>query len=233
MSTPAWYLDELRFAGPEHLDPAFVAAYDAKQQTDWTPDVRLLRKLGLDRTRTVVDIGAGTGAFDLALAPFARRVVAVDISPAMLAIIRERATVAQAKNLECVQAGFMSYQHSGPPADFVYTRNALHHLPDFWKGLALERIAAMLKPGGVLRLRDIVYGFPLEETETRIGAWLAAAKSDPKLGYTRQEYETHLHDEYSTYSWLLEPLLERAGFALEEVDFTPNRLYAAYVCVKR
>jgi hypothetical protein len=34
-------------------------------------------------------------------------------------------------NLDCVQAGFLTYEHIGPPADGVYTRNAIHHLPDY------------------------------------------------------------------------------------------------------
>ena len=28
----------------------------------------------------------------------------------------------------------------------VYCRNVLHHLPDFWKGVALQRIAGLLAP---------------------------------------------------------------------------------------
>ena len=58
-----------------------------------------------------------------------------------------------------MQAGFLSYQHPGPPVDGVYTRNALHQLPDFWKAMALHRIARMMRPGGVLRLRDLIYDF--------------------------------------------------------------------------
>jgi len=38
-------------------------------------------------------------------------------------------------NVEPVQAGFLTYQHVGE-ADFVYSRFALHHLPDFWKAVA-------------------------------------------------------------------------------------------------
>jgi hypothetical protein len=52
---------------------------------------------------------------------------------AMLELLRQRAAAAGVANLECVQAGFLSYRHAGPPADAVYTRNALHQLPDFWK----------------------------------------------------------------------------------------------------
>lgn len=38
-------------------------------------------------------------------------------------------------------------------------RNVLHRLPDFWKAIALDRIARMLWPGGVLCLRDLIFGF--------------------------------------------------------------------------
>jgi hypothetical protein len=68
----------------------------------------------------------------------------------MLEVLRHRAAAAGVANLACVQAGFLSYQHPGPPADRVYTRNALHQLPDFWKAVALDRIGRMLRPQGSL-----------------------------------------------------------------------------------
>lgn len=61
-----------------------------------------------------------------------------------------------------MNAGFLGYAHAGPPADGVYSRNALHQIPDFWKALALHRIARMLRPGGVLRLRDLIYDVDFE-----------------------------------------------------------------------
>jgi SAM-dependent methyltransferase len=45
----------------------------------------------------------------------------------------------------------------GEPPHVVYSRNALHHLPDVWKAVALRRIADMLRPGGAFVLRDTVY----------------------------------------------------------------------------
>jgi hypothetical protein len=69
--------------------------------------------------------------------------------------LRERAAAAGLSNLECVRGGFLSYSPA-EPVDGVYTRNALHQIPDFWKGIALRRIGGMLKAGGVLRLRDLV-----------------------------------------------------------------------------
>ena len=74
-----------------------------------------------------------------------------------------------------MQAGFLSYDHEGPPADLVYSRYALHHLPDFWKAVALDRVRRLLAPGGLLRLWDVVYHFPAAEATERIEAWCATA----------------------------------------------------------
>lgn len=233
MSTPGWWIDELAYAGDEHLDPAYVATYDAKTGVDPTPDLNLLRTLGLGADSILVDLGAGTGAFALAAAPYCRRVVAVDVSPAMLEIVSVNAEQLGLTNVEAVHAGFLSYEHQGEPADFVYSRNALHHLPDFWKAVALQRVADILKPGGVLRLHDLVYNFDPHEAGDALEAWLAGAAPSPEAGWTRSELETHVREEYSTYSWLLEPVLERAGFKIHDAQYRPSRTYAAYTCVKR
>ncbi|MGH2491763.1 MAG: class I SAM-dependent methyltransferase [Candidatus Limnocylindria bacterium] len=161
MSAPrhnaGWLFDEFAHAGDEHLDPAYVATYDRKAGTDPTEDVALLRNLGRGTHATLVDLGAGTGTFTLAAAPFCRRVVAVDVSSAMLTILRAKIEHLGSTNVSCEHAGFLTDQHPPGTADFVYSRNALHHLPDFWKALALERIAAILRPGGILLLRDLVF----------------------------------------------------------------------------
>ena len=130
------------------------------------------------------------------------------------------------------RGGFLSFEHTGPPADVVFSRHALHQLPDFWKGLALARIHAMLRPGGTFRLRDLVYDFEPSEVPDRIDAWLAGATADASRGWTAAELAEHVRDEHGTYRWLLEPLLEHAGF--EILDTTIDRgLYAAYTCRRR
>jgi SAM-dependent methyltransferase len=147
--TEPWTLDELAHAGAEHLDPAFIADYDRKQGPDPVDDLSVLRRHGLDETATLVDLGAGTGRLTLAAAPHCRRVIAVEVSPAMLDVLQRNLARARLTNVECIEAGFLTYEHEGPPADAVYMRNALHHLPDFWKAVALDRVAQVLRPGGV------------------------------------------------------------------------------------
>ncbi|MCG3042293.1 class I SAM-dependent methyltransferase [Streptomyces sp. S1A] len=228
-----WMIDELAHAGPEHLDPAFVAGFDRKQgHPDPAPDIDALRRHGVGRGATVVDLGAGTGRFALAAAREFTRVVAVDVSPAMLEHLRARAGQESAANLECVRAGFLTYEHTGQPADAVHTRHALHQLPDFFKALALDRVARTLWPGGVLRLRDLVLDFRPHEAGEVLEAWMAGAADDPALGYTRRDYAEHLRTEYSTFRWLLEPMLEAAGFEIVEAEYE-GRLFGAYTCVRR
>ena len=230
--TKAWMIDELAHAGPEHLDAAFVAGFDRKQgYPDPAADLAVFRGHGVGPASTVVDLGAGTGRLALAAAPHVGRVVAVDVSPAMLALLREQAAKAGLANVECVQAGFLSYRHTGPPADAVYTRNAMHQLPDFWKALALTRIAKLLRPGGVLRLRDLIFDFQPAEAEAVLDDWLDGAATDPARGYTREDFAGHLRTEFSTFRWLLEPMLAAAGFSIVTAGFEGS-IYGAYTCVK-
>jgi SAM-dependent methyltransferase len=223
---PAWRLDELAHAGREHLDADYVAAYDEKSPTDWSDDIAALRALGIGATSTVVDLGAGTGGFATAVAPYVARIVAVDVSEPMVAAMR-------ARGVEAINAGFLSYDHHGPPPDAVFTRNALHHLPDFWKAIALERLARLLQPDGVLRLRDLVFSFEPGGADDAIARWLAAAPDDPAAGWTAPQLADHVREENSTFTWLLEPMLERVGFEIRDRWLSPTRTYAAYTCVRR
>src|SRR3954466_10830239 len=85
------FIDELAHAGREHLDPAYVETYERKAGFDPGPDVAVLREHGLGPAGTLVDVGAGPGVVALAAAPHCRRVVAVDVSAAMLERLASRA----------------------------------------------------------------------------------------------------------------------------------------------
>jgi hypothetical protein len=49
-------------------------------------------------------------------------------------------------------------------------------------------------------------------------------------GWTRAELEEHVRDEHSTFTWLLEPMFERAGFVIEERGLRDELMLARYVC---
>ncbi len=148
----------------------------------------------------VVDLGVGTGQFALAVALVCARVIAVDVSPLMLDRLRAKIEKRGLVNIDVVQAGFLTYIHLGAAADLIYSRYALHHLPDAWKAVALHRMHAMLRPGGWLRLSDVVYNFEPAEAAARFEAWCATGGDGIVGEWSRWELEEHVRDEYSTFS---------------------------------
>lgn len=226
---PGWLLDEVASAGRENLDAEHVARYDGKEDADAAAEVALLQHLGLGAGSVVVEIGTGTGQFALAAAPVCARVVAVDVSPVMLDLLRSKTAAAGAHTVEVVQAGFLTYEHHGEPADVVYTRYALHHLPDAWKAIALVRMRQMLRSGGLLRLWDVVYDFPADQATERLEAWCATGGDVVEGEWSRAERDEHVRDEHSTSTWLLEPMITRAGFAIEVAEHSEDGIFAKYL----
>lgn len=221
-----WVLDEKTHAGDEHLDPTQVAQYDQKTPFDPAGEIELLSEHGLSEEDTVVDFGTGTGVFPLAVADHCERVVAIDISATMLDVAREKIAAEGVQNVELVHDGILGYDHEGPLASFAFSKNALHHLPDFWKVEALKKIGDTLESGGIFRLRDLVYSFDPADSHEAIEGWLEGM--EPSL-FTDQELHAHFREEFSTYDFLFEPMLEKAGFEILDSTYRDG-FYASYVC---
>jgi SAM-dependent methyltransferase len=147
----------------------------------------------------------------------------------MLAALNAKAAASHLSNIEVVQSGFLTYEHQGRQADFVYSRYALHHLPDFWKALALQRVRRIVRTGGVFRLWDIVYNFNASEAEDRLDAWCGTLDNEVEEGWTRADIEEHIRDEHSTFTWLLEPMMERCGFQIEDAVYSADGIFAKYI----
>lgn len=228
---PDWVLDELSTAGRENLDPIHASRYDSKEDARAADEVDLLVSLGLDSAKDVIDLGAGTGQFAVAAAQVCNRLIAVDVSEVMLDRLRAKIAEHCLDNVEMVKAGFVTYEHAGRPVDFVYSRWALHQIPDFWKSLALTRMRRNLRCGGVLRLSDIVYAFEPHEAAERIEAWCSTLPDVGEHGdeWVRSDIVEHVRDEHSTYTWLLEPMIERCGFEIEKAARSRDGFFAAYV----
>lgn len=226
---PSWWLDEASSAGRENLDNVHVSRYDKKEDAKALNEIALLHKFGLTSESEIIDIGAGTGQFALQAASVCKRVIAVDVSALMLKQLEAKIEKTGIKNIEVVQSGFLTYQHYGAPADFVYSRLVLHHLPDFWKTIALKHIHSIMRPGGIFRLLDVVFNFNPEEAEDRIEALCATLGNNIEEEWVREELEEHIRDEHSTYRWLFDPMIERCSFKIENVDYSPDGFYGKYV----
>ena len=98
-----------------------------------------------------------------------------------------------------------------------------------WKFvIALTRMRAVVGIGGILRLSDIVYSFPPSEAADRIEQWCATLPVHaPEDEWVRADIEEHVRDEHSTYSWLLEPTIERSGFRIDTANCSSDGFKAA------
>jgi putative AdoMet-dependent methyltransferase len=228
---PKWYYNELGQVGVDFENQAEVEAYDSNQPSNSAQEsLELLRSLNIQQHHAVIEFGTATGNFAIEASKHCKHVHAVDVSRAMLEYAHTKAEKQSVKNISFHHGGFLSYVHEGEKADFIITKYAFHHLPDFWKQHALLRMAEMLKPGGKLYLEDVVFSFAPEEYETSINTWIDEIAKPKGQGFTREQFEMHVREEYSTYAWVLEGMLERVGFQIVEKNyFSPT--YANYMCV--
>ncbi|WP_253852491.1 class I SAM-dependent methyltransferase [Prauserella alba] len=120
---------------------------------------RLTRNLGAGAT--VVDVGSGAGGMSAALAASLRArgggtVVAVDAIDELLAAARDTAREAggDVVTVDGVVAdlGTEPLAQLVEPADLVWASAVVHHLPD--QQAAVDRLAAALRPGGLLAIAE-------------------------------------------------------------------------------
>jgi ubiquinone/menaquinone biosynthesis C-methylase UbiE len=226
-----WLFDEFR--GHRWLDAAEVETYEASLKPDLAAERDLLFSLGLRPEHTLIDFGAGTGVRALEAATICRRVIAVDPSEAMLDYIRHKAAERGLTNIEFVQRGFLTYEHDGEPADTAVTRHALHHLPDFWKMEALRRVHAVLKPGGIFFLQELVYSFDPDDAAAAINRWIDGVPADSDGTFSREFFAEHVREKHATYAWIFEGMLHRTGFEIRDASYSEPQTHARYVCVRQ
>jgi ubiquinone/menaquinone biosynthesis C-methylase UbiE len=229
---PLWYYDDRQQIGVDFENIAQVATYDRDQGSNAAEEEALLHRLALRAGSRVIDLGAGTGSFAIEAAKAGAYVYVVDVSRSMLAYTAQKASTAHLNTIEFHHGGFLTYEHQAAPVDAIITRFALHHLPDFWKMVAFQRMVAMLKHDGILYLRDTVFSFEPAAYREHIDAWITRMAKEPETGFVAADFETHVRDEYSTFGWILEGMLTRTGFTIEEATY-PSTEYAEYVCRKQ
>jgi len=109
----------------------------------------LLRHLP-SNCQNVLEIGCGTGAFARQLAQRSKHVLALDLSPEMIRVARERS--AKFPNIEFQLADVLNRSLPVEDFDCIASIATIHHLPLAEMFLKMK---AALKPGGVLLVMDL------------------------------------------------------------------------------
>ncbi len=230
MSTPDWMWNEMQQVGTDYADVAEVAAYDERMATFRDVDnenQEILTQLALTPGSKVLEIGCGTGRFIRAAAARGHETCAADISQVMLEYVEQKSAEEGLKIARLQHAGFLTMDFPAGYFDAAVSGAALHHLPDQWKLVALRNIARVLKSQGQLLLRDVV--FSLAPDEPPEACFERFSASFPNM---REEAARHAGTEYSTYDWIMEGLIERAGFEILSNTNSPSVSFINYHCKK-
>lgn len=207
-----WYYNERSRIG---LDHAVASIYGAAEDADARAR-SALKMLGVKPGWRVADIGCGHGVLACEAALMGAVVDAIDIAPAMLALA-ELYTRDRRAAVRTQSAGLLSFAYEPNSYDLIVSEFTLHHLPDFWKAVAMSRIFRALKPGATFYLRDIVYASMPDAVERDVEQW--ADYHIKNHDFSRESVVTHMRDEYSTFGWVMERMLTDVGFTLVSVDY--------------
>ena len=106
-------------------------------------------KLVANNQKFALDVGAGTGNLTGKLLQMGYRVVAVDISPEMCAILQKKYyNYVKSNKLTIINSPIENLDFDVEKFDLITCYSALHHLPDYLS--ALKSLSVFLKKGGVI-----------------------------------------------------------------------------------
>lgn len=227
-----WRYNEYVQIGTDYENIEQVAEYDRrmKQVRDFVAETaEAATALQLTPEAVVWDIGTGTAEIAIGLAKWCRQIYASDISQTMLDYAVRKAEKCKVDNVTFLRGGFLGGFYPSAPIDGCISQLALHHLPDAWKMVALRRIAAALKPGGRFFLRDVIFPDRCQDYEEFFRDSVAAMEAQADESMARS-YAVHIRQEYSTFSWVIEGMMQRVGLSIAECR--EEGFLRIYTCVK-
>lgn len=164
------------------------------------------------RTRTIVDLGIGTGALSsrcLASAPNART-VGIDVDPEILALARRRLGT----RASFVTGSFL--RAPLPACDAVVASFALHHVRTRAAKAALyRRIRAALRPGGLVLSVDSNPAAAAAVRRAQFDQWLAHLRRAYTAAQARAIFTGWSHEDVYVPLDAEVALLRAAGFRVE------------------
>jgi len=121
--------------------------------TDTDVLARILAQVAPSQAMTVLDVGCGPGILAAALAPWAGKVVGLDVTPKMVESARARCRTAGLTNVHCALGQAETLPFAEGTFAAVVTRATLHHVPE--PGKVLREMARVVRGGGRVVVADI------------------------------------------------------------------------------
>lgn len=164
----------------------------------------IIRYCNIDPSKRVLEIGCGTGMLTKILADTGADMVATDIFPEFLKVVRKKISNAQNVELKLADAQTLA-DFTDQSFDVVCGLSVLHHLDI---SLTLKNILRVLKPGGCIAFSE----------PNMLNPQIAIQKSIP---FVKKIMGDSL-DETAFLKWQLRGILQKNGFtgvSVEPFDF--------------
>lgn len=136
------------------FDSSHAGRLEDPARLEALPQSVIVSLLRLSGDETVVDYGAGTGVYTVAVAGALPqgRVIAVEALPELADMLRDRLTPELTDRLELVETAANQVPAPDGVADRVLMVDVLHHLYD--QPGALAEVTRLLRPGGLFVVVD-------------------------------------------------------------------------------
>jgi ubiquinone/menaquinone biosynthesis C-methylase UbiE len=175
------------------MEAAEVKRYFESVAGDWDAmrldyfDERVIEQLAarthLDGPQTVLDVGTGTAFVAAGLAARAARIVAIDHSPAMLAVAAHNLEELGIDSVELLEGDLSTLPLPDDSVDAAVANMVLHHAEDPRR--MLTEMARVTRPGGWVAITDAVE-HPYE--------WMREEHADVWLGFSEHQIDGFFAD---------------------------------------
>ncbi len=157
--------------------------WDSLRETFFSDAVReaAIRQAALPAGATVADIGTGTGFLVMGIAPIARQVYGLDVSPEMLAVAQRN--LAGFTNVEWRVAEGTHLPLPDGSVDAALANMYLHHTED--PAAAIREMARIVRVGGRVVLTDL---------DSHTHKWLLREHADRWPGFARADVRRWLEE---------------------------------------
>jgi len=138
----------------DQFNPAHAKRLEEPSRLEALPQAAVVELMRLTGAETVVDYGAGTGIYTVAIAAAVPqgKVFAVEALPQLVELLREKITPEIQDRMCICETGDNVLPLDDDAADRVVMVDVLHHLHD--QPEALEEVVRVLKPGGLYVVVD-------------------------------------------------------------------------------
>jgi tRNA (cmo5U34)-methyltransferase len=134
----------------------YAAVWDSnpvRVQLNRTLSNLIIERLEPNENQDLLDFGAGTGLVTLALAPYVRKITAVDSSESMISQLQEKMSKIDENIIETITCDLTRESLENRQFDLIISTMTIHHIEDVFA--LFRKFYHLLNLGGMIAIADL------------------------------------------------------------------------------